>query len=325
MMRAPCRWPPALVVPMLVAACLFVYSLARFQASNPYIDPIFDQRQDVTIPSIIHQSWKNETLPKRFQKWSDSWKRHHPTWTYILWTDDMNRKLIETSFPWFLDTYDALPKNINRADASRYFYMYKYGGVYADLDMECLRAMDAPVVEGGPALIERGSALISFMGLDTQFEHSLPNAWMASAPGHPFWMFVVDEIMRAVARSTTLTAEEATGPVVLYKAWMRFRSFPTAKRSGLTVLKHGYIYPYNWNYKNSAEAFIYPDNWLDVKYLYSICSAQSDQIDEELCKKKLGAEGKPGQLAYTITYWSHVWEPAKSNKQVLDQKAAHAR
>jgi mannosyltransferase OCH1-like enzyme len=29
-----------------------------------------------------------------------------------------------------------------RADSARYMYMYKYGGLYADLDMECLRPMD---------------------------------------------------------------------------------------------------------------------------------------------------------------------------------------
>ncbi|KAI9208643.1 nucleotide-diphospho-sugar transferase [Polychytrium aggregatum] len=265
--------------------------LAGWPAS-PSDHILIDPGVGVSIPKIIHQSWKTEALPKKFVQWSDSWKQHHPTWTYILWTDDMNRKFIETSFPWFLDTYDALPKNINRADASRYFYMYKYGGVYADLDMECLRAMDAPVVEGGPALIERGSALISFMGLDTQFEHSLPNAWMASAPGHPFWMFVVNEIMRAFRRSdANTTAEELAGPVVLFRTYSNHNDI------------QGYIYPYSW---------------ANAHQIGAICSAQSPQFNGSACKLALGAEGKPGQQPYTITYWSHSWGEQQANSKVLD-------
>lgn len=31
-------------------------------------------------------------------------------------------------YPWFLDTYDALPKPIMKADSVRYLYMYHVGG-----------------------------------------------------------------------------------------------------------------------------------------------------------------------------------------------------
>jgi inositol phosphorylceramide mannosyltransferase catalytic subunit len=48
------------------------------------------------------------------QKWSESWKVKNPDWRYILWTDDDNRKLIQSDFSWFLSTYDAMPDNINR-------------------------------------------------------------------------------------------------------------------------------------------------------------------------------------------------------------------
>ncbi len=37
-------------------------------------------------------------------------------------------------YPWFLDTWDAYPFDIERADAIRYFALAHYGGVYLDLD-----------------------------------------------------------------------------------------------------------------------------------------------------------------------------------------------
>ena len=59
-----------------------------------------------------------------------------PEYQHILWTDKSARNLISTHYPWFLPTYDNYKHNINRADAVRYFILYHYGGIYADLDYE---------------------------------------------------------------------------------------------------------------------------------------------------------------------------------------------
>ena len=45
-----------------------------------------------------------------------------------LWTDEDNRKLVLDHYPWFLDTYDALPKPVMKADSVRYLYMHHLGG-----------------------------------------------------------------------------------------------------------------------------------------------------------------------------------------------------
>lgn len=47
------------------------------------------------IPHIIHQSWKNATIPAKFHAWANSWLEKHPTWEYKLWTDMDNRQLIK--------------------------------------------------------------------------------------------------------------------------------------------------------------------------------------------------------------------------------------
>ncbi|KAI9190827.1 nucleotide-diphospho-sugar transferase, partial [Polychytrium aggregatum] len=262
------------------------------------------QLHPLRIPKIIHQSWKNSTLPKRFERWANTWKQHHPTWTYILWTDEMNRRLVELNFPWFLDTYDSFPNNIERADSVRYLYMYKYGGVYADLDMECLRAMDAPYDKGKLSLVDRGPALLSFLGKDMDFKHSIPNAWMASAPGHPFWMVVINEIMKGRKRGVWV-AEEATGPIMLRTAWMIYSNYTSGETEQLVTLASEYIFPYNWS--NSTD-------------LIEICSAQRSTINENECKRLLRAQGRPGQKPYAITYWSHSWEDHEINRDVLDEK-----
>ncbi len=94
------------------------------------------------IPKIIHQSWKTKTLPTKFQQWSDSWSLKNPTYSRKLWTDEENRALIAEHYPWFLEKFDSFPQNIHRIDVSRIFYMHKYGGIYSDLDVVCLKPVN---------------------------------------------------------------------------------------------------------------------------------------------------------------------------------------
>src|SRR6476661_4563148 len=83
----------------------------------------------MAIPKIIHQTWKNESIPQEMATFQQTWKEHHPDWEYRLWTDRDNREFIENYYSWFLPVYDAYRENICRVDAVRYFIMYHYGGL----------------------------------------------------------------------------------------------------------------------------------------------------------------------------------------------------
>lgn len=169
------------------------------------------------MPHIIHQSWKTPELPVNFQAFSESWQRHHPEWRYILWSDEENRELAKRHFPWFLETYDSFDVPVMRADTARYMYMYVYGGVYADLDMECLRPLGPVVGSGG------GAAMVALMGHDLSFEHNIPNAFMASPPRHRLWLDALRAVQAAApGRNRDDWVEEVTGPVVLKAVVARY-------------------------------------------------------------------------------------------------------
>jgi hypothetical protein len=153
------------------------------------------QHMGLFIPKIIHQSAKDPSaLPELWAICQASWKAQHPTWDYIIWSDEQNLELCRQQFPWFLDTYTSLPQNIMRADAARYMYMYAYGGVYSDLDTECLKPLD-PLLEGR-------RVVLAAMGTDMSITHSIPNAFMASAPHHPFWLHMLYGIQAIVTDLT---------------------------------------------------------------------------------------------------------------------------
>lgn len=146
----------------------------------------------IKIPKIIHQTWKDENLPKAFKLLSETWRKMLPDWEYRLWTDEMNREFVRTHYPNFLEKYDAYPKNIQRADAIRYLLLHAYGGLYVDLDFECLEPEFITLLEDA-----------DFVAGKEPYAHALRNnrdfivcnALMASVPQNPFLDYVINRMM----------------------------------------------------------------------------------------------------------------------------------
>jgi mannosyltransferase OCH1-like enzyme len=94
------------------------------------------------IPRIIHQTWKNAEVPKRFRAAQQSWRSLHPDWDYMFWTDADITRLVADEYPELVSLFRRYPDQIQRVDAARYLILYKYGGVYADLDVVCRRSFE---------------------------------------------------------------------------------------------------------------------------------------------------------------------------------------
>lgn len=69
-------------------------------------------------------------------KFLDVWKSKHPDWKLIIHDKLESENLIKTEFSWLKDLYYSSP-NIQRADLLRLLYVYKYGGLYIDIDVWC--------------------------------------------------------------------------------------------------------------------------------------------------------------------------------------------
>ncbi|KAI9192968.1 nucleotide-diphospho-sugar transferase [Polychytrium aggregatum] len=253
------------------------------------------------FPKIIHQSWKTDCLPTKFEHWSATWKANHPNWTYILWTDEENRNLVSHHYPWFLSTYDSLPKPIMRADAARYIYMHKYGGVYADLDMESLRPLD-DLVEGRELILGQMGTQIS-----PWWQHSLPNAWMASKPNHSYWMHCLQDIMNTMEHRRShgdpwlsVNAEYVTGPAMLHRVFLNYIQLPLAQREPVFIADADIVFPYDWS---------------NISPHYQVCAATNIRMfNVERCKALVTTE-----RTVSITYWSHSWEPQMMNADLTTE------
>lgn len=256
---------------------------------------------DTEIPKIIFQTWKTrkvEDIPSNMRKWSLSWKTHNPSYKYLLWDDHDNRDFIQNIYPWFLTKYDSYDKEINRADAIRYFFLYHYGGIYADMDFECLKDFDSLLEQ-----YKNYDIILGKMGTNTH-ENDIPNALMISKPHQEFWLYVFVLLLEKLSDGHV---EAMTGPILLKNALEIYLSdkkqeylpkieqlknnfFKTTipKNSSIKILDSNYFYPIDWTNDDDDKNIRVPI------------------LTEQNISNNFDAK-KEYPNSYAVTYWAHSW------------------
>lgn len=126
----------------------------------------------VKIPKIIHQIWLGSPVPDVFKKYSATWQEKHPGWQYKLWTDEDVEK-----FPLYnRKYYDEATNYAVKSDILRWEIVYQIGGVYVDMDYECLQSLDE--------FHHKFDFYTALQPLDTQYVQ-LGAALFGATKGHP--------------------------------------------------------------------------------------------------------------------------------------------
>lgn len=227
------------------------------------------------FPRIIHQSWKTTELRPDYQKYSQTWKDLNPDYQHILWTDENNLNLIEEEDSSFVDSYNSYDHYIKRADAARYYYMYVYGGIYADLDFECLRNFDN--------ILNENRDYDVIVGYTPRSITPIPNALMISKPGAKFWLHLI-RLMKS--RVNMFDPPMETGPFLLDGAIQ--------------------TYPFKQEIKIADRSAFYELLWDDPH-------ADINYKDFEKLTKEEKLEEAP--KSYAVSYWSSSWKSRPDSKE----------
>jgi mannosyltransferase OCH1-like enzyme len=129
------------------------------------------------IPKIIHQTWKDTNIPSKWIMSSNMWRKLHPDWEYILWTDKMIRDYIEIGYPQYLKLYDSYKHNIQRVDMIRYFILKDFGGIYSDLDLYPIENIEKWFKDDNDV----------YLVFSANVYGCFTNSFMASKKGAPIW------------------------------------------------------------------------------------------------------------------------------------------
>jgi mannosyltransferase OCH1-like enzyme len=227
------------------------------------------------IPRIIHQSYKSVEHPYP-RHWQQSWMENHPNWDYRFHTDADNRQLVSAHYPQFLDTFDAFPQGIMRADFARFLYLHLWGGVYVDLDYVCLKPIDRLFDEipqiGIPELPENGC-------------YHYHNALLISEMRNPFWLKCAEQAIHYFRWSKHLEVVWLAGPC-------RLQAAIESEQLNFLALSTRYVTPLDW-------------------FSYNTRLGKGDKEIETLRNKlrsgSIEVIRSAFPEAYALTFWDRRW------------------
>lgn len=229
---------------------------------------------ELKCPKVIHQIWLGSPLPEEFKVLQQTWIEHHANrgWMYKLWTDEDVAEL-----PLYnREFYDATDNYGVKSDILRWELLYTYGGVYVDMDYECLRSLDE--------LHYTYDFYTALQPLDTAFVQ-LGAALVGSVPGHP----ILEHCIRTIKDDWHHKgAPKKTGPVHFTKSF-----YACAGKNGNKDIAFPafYFYPLGcrqafdnraeWIKKGAFAVHWWAKSWMPKEYRPSL----SRNIDNEFSAK----------------------------------------
>lgn len=136
------------------------------------------------IPKIIHQVWVGPNKPPGFL---GRWKDKNPDFDWWLWDIKAVKNFLPLYNQHLFDDYanSNFFGNISGlVDILRYEILYKYGGIYIDADIDCLRPLEGSFLES--------DFFVSYV-LD-QIENTLSCAVIGCTEKHPVIEKMINEL-----------------------------------------------------------------------------------------------------------------------------------
>lgn len=179
------------------------------------------------LPKLIHQTWKTLNVPIVVQRHVNSWKRLNPEYEYRLWTDDeidvyMIHRHPELTRAW------TIMNHIEKADTFRYAILFDQGGIYADVDVTCVKS-----IKQWSKGIDNVELYIGFEVMTERHDwkdwfarkYQICQWTMGGVPGHPVFKLVLKKIVQFFAEFNSEQRErmgvmESTGPGIWTDAVM---------------------------------------------------------------------------------------------------------
>lgn len=193
---------------------------------------------NLEIPKIIHQIWfnyKSDTPTKDMIYMSKNCKNLHKDFKYMFWDDKACRDLLVNDFPWFLETYDNYDKVIKKINSIRYFILFKYGGIYLDMDTICLKNINT--------LLENGKAIFGYQFKNINRNDSVCNSFMATTPNHPLF----ENLIMCLKNYKNKDVMKSTGPTYLTNQIKKYNG------KDLKIYEMPILYTHEWNDNSKSD------------------------------------------------------------------------
>jgi mannosyltransferase OCH1-like enzyme len=219
---------PASPIPPILKT---MYYQNNWQAKKP-LD------KNYLIPKIIHFIWLGSELPNKYQKFINSWRNYHPEWEIKIWDDCAVKSLNLKNKKLF----DRASNFGYKSDLARYEILYRYGGIYVDIDFECLSSFNFLHDN-----YEFYAGLFPHQGI-------IANGLLASKPGHPILKDCIDNItvlpQKNGDKECDISIQLISGPHHFTKCILKYID-QNKQDNKIMILPAGYLFAFPAN-KNEA-------------------------------------------------------------------------
>jgi inositol phosphorylceramide mannosyltransferase catalytic subunit len=142
-------------------------------------DNVHPATTSLRIPRTFHQIWLGpDPFPEEYAAYQATWLRHHPGWALRFWTEENLPEELRRP-----EVAERLRNPTDRSNILRLELIWRFGGVYVDTDVECLRSID-PLIEDTDF----------FITLRHSGGRSTNNFFFGAVAGHPILDRGLDEI-----------------------------------------------------------------------------------------------------------------------------------
>ena len=243
------------------------------------------------IPRIVHQIWLGSAVPPKYYDWMRTWMAWHG-WDYKLWTDDDVKQLTLYN----QELYDQAINYGEKSDILRLELLLQYGGIYADIDFECIR----------PEIFDELHRYFDFyIGFEPLSHgtiggvYKICNALIGSAPSHPLVKQMILHLKESRIAHSHQTAVEQTGPDFFSRTILAYEREQLQKKHREYRFRNMYL----------PCTFFYPFSEPEVR------AAES--------RESLLANIAPETAA--VHYWSGSWHDGSGSYSPLTNDHPHSR
>ncbi|XP_013420559.1 uncharacterized protein LOC106180932 [Lingula anatina] len=252
---------------------------------------ILQKKTLVTIPKIIHQYWPDYHIPPNTQSWISSWESKNTDWQHWFWTQDAVDKFFKKFYPSFqkeMSTANSTKQHrIIKEEIVRYLIIYEFGGLFAELDVECLRPLNRALAGKVCVLAEQPAEHALLFQYPTGSK-LLSSALLMCRPHHPFYKMVIDSIKAG----TTVDSSPVTLST-LYNSYMQ--NPPTLKLDYISVAPANQFNP-SFDVQATQN--------LRIRCAESNKTKQEEKLCQKLVKRKF--QNEP---IWPSSYTDHKWLP----------------
>ena len=206
------------------------------------------------IPKKIHFIWLGSKFPaaKYYERFYKTWEALHPTWEIILWDDERVKALIQEKELLNAKAFKMATNYGEKSDILRLELLYRFGGIYVDVDFKCLKPFDTLLDSGATFFVGESNVPGASDG-----KVELNNALIGASPNHPILAKLMEAVQpdpkilvaqmmsmgQGVVRSSAMSTITRTGPifltnVLLHPSLNLFQKYP-----GMLILPKVFFYP----------------------------------------------------------------------------------